>query len=92
MENKKFIKYFVILTGIILLPVFYVSAYNAEYTHPALTQETIKLFEVHNPDNIFTDSEKEIIERGSTKEDDPVYRCAFHFYDPIYERGFKGNL
>ena len=55
MENRKLIKY-LIITGVLLAPVFNIQAYNDETTHPALTQEVIKYFEyslyADNPSHI----------------------------------------
>ncbi len=76
-----------ILAGMVFIPVFCVEAYASTTTHPALTQEALKLFEYHYPQRQFTDAEKAIIEKGSADEDDPIYRSFSHFYDPIYEQG-----
>ncbi len=94
MENRKSLKFqfIIFLMGIIFIPFFNVYAYDDKTTHPALTQEIIKLFEYHYPQYEFTASEKELIEKGSIEEDFPIYRSLFHFYDPIYEEGFNGNL
>ena len=74
------------------IPIFNIKAYDAKTTHPALTQEVIKLFESQYSQYQFTDEEEKILEQGSTNEDDPLYRCLFHFYDPIYEKGLYGNI
>ncbi len=46
------------------VPIFNVSAYDDETTHPALTQEIIKLFEFRYPDYKFNDQEKNSLEKG----------------------------
>jgi len=92
MENGKFITIILILTGMLSIPVFNSSAYDDQTTHPALTQEIIKLFEVQYSQYQFTDEEKKILEQGSEKEDSPNFRCLAHFYDPIYEQGLYRNI
>ncbi len=78
--------------GMLSIPFFSIQAYDAETTHPALTQEIIKLFEVQFPQYQFTAEEQVILERGSQEEDTPNLRCLAHFYDPIYEQGLYGNI
>jgi len=92
MEIRKSLKIILTLIGMLSIPIFYIDAYESKTTHPALTQEVIKLFEHHYSQHKFTEGEKKLLEQGSTNEDNPLYRCFFHFYDPIYETGLKGNL
>ena len=91
MEVRKHLKFIFILTGITLVPVF-VSAYNAETTHPALTKETVELFNYYYPELAFEDKEKALFMLGSTKEDDPELRCLHHFYDPVYGDGLMVGI
>ena len=91
MENRKLIKY-LIITGVLLAPVFSIQAYNDETTHPALTQEVIKYFEYSFPEYDLSEVDKKAIKKGSIKEDSPEIRCLNHFYDPIYKKGLKDNM
>ena len=69
----------------ISFPLF-VSAYSDETTHPGLTAETVKFFNIHFPNLELGDTEKELLMKGSVEEDVNV-RAMHHFYDPVYERG-----
>ncbi|MCK5285927.1 MAG: lamin tail domain-containing protein [Candidatus Pacebacteria bacterium] len=85
MEIRKYVIFILTLTGIILIPVFSIEAYNNITTHPALTKETIELFNYQYPDLKLADEEKEKLMLGSLEEDVPESRCLNHFYDPIYK-------
>ncbi len=63
-----------------------VFAYSDETTHPALTQETIKFFNLHYPALILSPEEAELVIQGSIDEDKEA-RWLQHFYDPVYNRG-----
>ncbi len=78
--------------GMLSIPIFSSFAYDDEITHPALTQEIIKLFESYYPEFGFSEKEISRIEYGSQAEDSPNIRCLAHFYDPVYETGLFGNL
>jgi len=91
-ENGELIKKLVLLTGMLGIPVFSLWAYDAETTHPALTQEIIQLFEHQFPHYQLTETEKAVLEQGSQEEDSPNLRCLAHFYDPIYEEGLFNNI
>jgi len=78
--------------GMLSIPIFNIRAYDAETTHPALTQEVIKLFESQYSQYPLSEKEKNILEKGSAEEDSPTFRCLAHFYDPIYEQGLYGNI
>lgn len=89
MADRKFIKW-----AIILLTVFStgnVWAYSAETTHKAVTAEALKVFEYYYPDQDFTETEENLIIKGSADED-KGNRPLNHFYDPVYQRGFRGLL
>lgn len=90
METGKFIKiFFLTLVGTLAVPIF-VSAYSDATTHPALTQEAIKLFNNSYPDLKISDADKNLMERGSVEED-AAPKWMSHFYDPIYNRGLWAN-
>lgn len=93
MENGKSVK-FVFLNislAIFLLPVF-CYGYSAETTHPALTQETIDVFNQKYANLNLNEKERKIVIEGSKNEDSPVYRPLNHFYDPVYNKGLFSNL
>jgi len=58
---------------VIMLPVF-CYGYSNQTTHPALTNETIDVFNYKYPEFTFSENERNMILRGSVKEDDPFYR------------------
>lgn len=66
-------------------------AYEPHTTHRALTKESISFFESFYEIDAFTNAEAEAIVNGGAREDSPTYRPLFHFYDPIYNRGVRGN-
>lgn len=91
MENRKFVKLFLMISGLatLLLPVL-VSAYAEHTTHPALTDETIDFFNHEYPALAFTTEEKEKIKTGSTQEDVGT-RFFNHFYDPVRNVGLLSS-
>ncbi|HLD61330.1 MAG TPA: hypothetical protein VJA27_04350, partial [Patescibacteria group bacterium] len=73
----------------------YIFAYDEHTTHAALTDEIVDFYNLHFPDKVFTSEEKEWIVQGSIDED-LWPRWINHFYDPVYNEGWKaeemGNL
>ena len=67
-----------------------VYAYNDKTTHPALTQEIIRLYNQNFPQAPISLEEAEWIIQGSTLEDTPP-RWINHFYDPINKSGWTGR-
>jgi len=92
MENRKFVKFLILnlFMAMISLP-FFCLAYDDKTTHPALTDEAVDLFNYYYQDYKLTDQEKEIIKKGSRDEDNAP-RWVNHFYDPVYNQGWLGNL
>src|SRR3989338_6863000 len=88
MENGKYQKlvFGSFLLATLMLPVFSY-AYSDKTTHPALTNETIDIFNHYYPESKLGDSDREKIIMGSEKEDSPIYRPLNHFYDPVYNVG-----
>lgn len=82
MENRK---------SLIFLLVFFFPfvglAYNDQTTHPALTQEAVKLFQTNYPQKNLSADDILTIEKGSIEEDDPNSRCLYHFFDPVHNKG-----
>jgi hypothetical protein len=65
-------------------------AYDEHTTHPALTQEIVKFYNLSYPDKPITTEEAEWIIQGSTNEDQWP-RWINHFYDPVREVGWTGE-
>ncbi|AKM84053.1 TPA: hypothetical protein DCZ46_01850 [Candidatus Campbellbacteria bacterium] len=88
MENGKYQKlvFGSFLLATLMLPVFSY-AYSDKTTHPALTNETIDIFNHYYPESKLGGSDREKIITGSEKEDSPIYRPLNHFYDPVYNVG-----
>src|SRR3989344_324516 len=81
--------------GIVILLVYLLSlnsayAYDNDTTHPALTQEIIKLYNQNFPQNPITSEEAEWIIQGSVLED-TAPRWINHFYDPVNKTGWTGS-
>lgn len=74
-----------IATG--LSPLFFVSAYSQNTTHPALTDEIVDFYNLHYPGEQIPEELKKEMIQGSINEDAPP-RFLAHFYDPVYNRGF----
>lgn len=88
MENKRIIKPLInfIIMGILLVFPLFSFAYSDKTTHPALTSEIVKFFNIHYSDLELNDNEKEFIVQGSVDED-TFGRWMRHYYDPVYNRG-----
>lgn len=67
-----------------------VSAYNDSTTHPALTREIAEFYNSYFNGSI-SPQEISLMMTGATNEDAPP-RYVNHFYDPIYDEGWKGEL
>lgn len=88
MENIRALrKYFIALVLLVTGPVF-VFAYDDRTTHPALTQEIIKLFNLKFPERNISDTDAERIIQGSIDEDKDG-RWTRHFYDPVHNWGLS---
>jgi len=93
MDNKRnFIQYLLIL---ILLSIKISLAFDAETTHPKLTEEAVKFYNFYAKRKI-NNQELEWMKKGS-KNEDLSPRWANHFYDPIHniainKRYFRGYV
>jgi hypothetical protein len=89
MENHglKRIVVHLLLSGIFVITPFFVSAYDNDTTHPALTRKSIELFDHYYSTSTLNSKEANYVVNGSINEDDAP-RWLNHFYDPVYERGF----
>ncbi len=74
----------------ILVPTGFVDAYDDETTHPALTSEIVRFYNILHPEKKLTPQEKAWIVQGSIEED-TIPRWINHFYDPIKKEGWKGE-
>ena len=88
MENFRYVK---IVKAFIFIGIFFLFplvsfAYSDKTTHPALTNEIVKFFNIHYPDLEIDDKERELIVQGSIDEDS-FGRWMRHYYDPVYNRG-----
>lgn len=61
-------------------------SYSHITTHPGLSQEAVKVFNNLYPDNKISDSERDLIKKGSSDEDEPI-RFFHHFYNPTTGKG-----
>lgn len=89
MENGKYQKLILssfLLAVLLILPVF-CNAYSDETTHPALTNETVDVFNYYYPNLKISSKQRSLVLSGSRGEDSPVYRPLNHFYDPVYNVG-----
>lgn len=94
MENSKFVKiskiYFVIFASAIIVPIVFsfVFAYSPYYTHPDLTEEIAKLWNLKNNNQNLEISQNEIewMRQGAMDEDKPP-RWINNFYDPTTGEG-----
>ena len=68
-----------------MLP-FFTFGYDDKTTHPALTQEIVKFFNISYPEKQINSTDAEKIIQGSIDEDTQT-RWLYHFYDPVYNRG-----
>jgi len=79
-----FLFYFTFFLGFFFKFIF---AYDANSTHPNLTEITVDYFNKISSRKI-SEKEKEWLKDGSIKEDDGI-RSINHFYDPIYNTTYK---
>ncbi|HSE34861.1 MAG TPA: right-handed parallel beta-helix repeat-containing protein [Candidatus Paceibacterota bacterium] len=90
MENRGRIIQVAILAVALLLPGA-AFAYEPNSTHDVLTLESARFYNEHHEKFETPRLSEEMILRlrsGAVHEDDDM-RMAHHFYDPIYDRGFK---
>lgn len=67
-------------------------AYEPESTHAALTEQTVEFYNAFAPQDCkISVSEKELVVKGAIEED-TAPRWIHHFYDPVHNRGWQGNL
>lgn len=77
-----------LIIGPIFLPLIAL-AYSDDTAHRFITEETAKYFNHYYSDVALDQEEISRLVQGSTDEDIPP-RWLNHFYDPIYNRGFRG--
>lgn len=89
MENRKLIIYILVgVTGGLAMTIpFWGLTYNENTTHPALTQEIIRLYNANFPDRKISNADTELVIKGSVEEDHPQERSLRHFYDPLNKTG-----
>ncbi|MBI4134772.1 MAG: right-handed parallel beta-helix repeat-containing protein [Candidatus Sungbacteria bacterium] len=90
MEDFRFVKLIdaiFVLGTLFGIPIL-VFAYDDLTTHPALTQEIVKFFNLHYPELRINENDTKFIIQGSIDEDSGT-RWMHHFYDPIYEKGLS---
>lgn len=73
-----------------LIPQIILS-YSQTTTHPALTSEVVDFYNLYFPDRQIRDREKLLLIKGSIDED-ALLRSTNHFYDPVYNQGWLGNI
>lgn len=78
----------VVLGGLIF--VTQVLAYSPLYTHPDLTEEMAKLFNLKKSDLKITGEEIKWLRTGAINEDDAP-RWINHFYNPVNKVGWSGK-
>src|SRR3989344_4955978 len=94
MEDKCFMRYKRIknlILGGALISAFFItqaSAYNQEYTHPALTDGIVDFYNLNFPQQL-NNQDKTWLIKGSMDEDQGM-RPMNHFYDPIHNIGMAG--
>lgn len=64
-------------------------AYDQIFTHPALTRESVNVYNASFPRNKLSEADKSWLIQGSSDEDIPP-RWLNHFYDPVYQKGWMG--
>jgi len=91
MENRKLIR--------LIIPIFvlgfFIANFNSAFaydagTHAFLTNEVVKFYNQHFPNNKISDDLIPYLIDGSRREDDPP-RWMNHFYDPVYNRGLTDS-
>lgn len=88
MENQDVIRKILFLWALLLAMPIFVSSYDDHTTHPALTQEIIKFYNLKFPEKNISDAEAESVIQGSIDED-LNSRWLRHFYDPVHNRGLS---
>ena len=63
-------------------------AYAPQTTHANLTDISVELFNLKNPQYKISSEEKSWIVQGSIDEDTPT-RCLNHFYDPVFNKTWQ---
>ena len=89
MENRKYVKIFLIFCIAIVfatIPVSKTRAYDFN-THAFLTLQATQFYQEHFPNNPLPQDIVPYLIDGSRREDDSP-RWLHHFYDPIYNRGY----
>ena len=80
-----------LIVGGALIGAFFitnVSAYNQEFTHPALTDEIVDFYNLNFSQKLNSQDKKSLI-KGSIDEDQGM-RPMNHFYDPVHNIGMAG--
>src|SRR3989344_2489099 len=75
---------------VFLFPFNFLYSYNDTDTHPDLTVEIVKLFNLQSQTNKFSEEEMELIRRGSILEDTSP-RWINHFYNPETGKGWTAD-
>lgn len=88
METPGLIKSILLFGALLVAMPFFISAYDDDTTHPALTQEIIKFFNIKFPEKNISDADAEHVIQGSIDEDKDG-RWTRHFYDPVHNRGLS---
>jgi len=88
-KTKKIIE-LIIICSIFVYPLTALG-YSTLTTHRAITNESAKFFNHYYPDQPLADGQISLLVKGSADEDTPP-RWLNHFYDPVYNRGFRGLL
>ncbi len=68
-----------------------VLSYSTKYSHPHFTREAAVFYNHFNPQNQLSSEEVSWLVQGAIDED-AAPRYTNHFYDPVYTRGWNGNL
>jgi hypothetical protein len=89
MEGYKWLFIIFLLLGSLILFSNQAFSYDNFSTHPALTEEIVKFYNLNFPEEI-SEQEKEWLKYGSIHEDDPP-RYINHFYDPTTGQGWTGE-
>ncbi|MGB9681170.1 MAG: lamin tail domain-containing protein [Minisyncoccia bacterium] len=85
-KTPLFFKYLILI--FIFFPFNFLLAYDANTTHPYLTNLTIDYYNKIFPFREINNQEKEWLKEGSIKEDEGI-RSINHFYDPVYNTTYK---
>ena len=92
-QKRVFQKNVLIVFAIIFLSFSFsqiIYSYNDTDTHPDLTIEIAKLYNLQNPNNPLTSEEMEFVRQGSILEDTPP-RWINHFYNPETGEGWTAK-